>query len=509
MKTYDSSQNSDNLGNIESKNSNDRFYDIYSRENPKQKWNDLISPEEQEKWHKNHLALMGLNEFDHHFYGSIHFTDSKRKLRKLPPEFQEKIVMSFLGINLIYASFGIYEGILSIHGQILAVKGQQSFSSDVHILTHVSSIKWISSVNIIEIDFGKAMIFNGTRCFSSESNEQHIFTDYSKENKLRLGRIINDFNTDMASNLLKANMRELNQGFYPHEYQYLLLDKTDKTEVEELIKSKIMDRDIQLKQSALPMADTVHALSQSQLDLILTELEIHDYAFVDITRSSRDDLSPGTYIYQISKNGDIAFMRNPLKLLIDRDGNPYHVFDKGLYQNAIDNIVKIPNESVKDFQLFGSELMINKVQTFDNNELHGTIDNPKLLGTAFNEMLFGTSFSLLKGMSGMMQQLNQSIIANKVNIETISSIKDTRVVQVTFIDKTDIELCGVMIYYDFNRKMGRAHNKEDVKESTLISKDSGSENNQLTKLKEYKQMLSEGLIDEDEFRALKNKLLGL
>lgn len=277
-----------------------------------------------------------------------------------------------------------------------------------------------------------------------------------------------------------------------------------------LVRQKIEDRSIYIKEGKnLLFPSYINELSIYELNKILNELEIFDYGFVDVTRTSREDIIIGNYIYCIDKNKTITLLRNPLSFYIDRNEDPYFVFDANNYQDAINKINRFEEKSIKDFQLFGTELMINRVETIDNKELRGTIDNPRILGTAIRELLFGQSYAILSGMNKMMEQMNQTLISNKVNIKTISEIKDTRVVQVIFDDNTDIELKGIAIYYDFNRKMGNIKNKqvneEGTKQSTVLHDQSKNDN--LSRLRQYKQMLEEGLIDEEDFKELKRKLL--
>jgi hypothetical protein len=357
--------------------------------------------------------------------------------------------------------------------------------------------------------FASILITFDYSLFWKVPSNKHIMFDYDETT---LKKIINWFNDYKVKSNYTSNLKHVNdqliKNFYPSS-SYTDFNKTDLDNIEDTIRHKIGQRVGRLNiSSQLIHINLIHKQSIEELNKILSEIGFNDYGFVDITRSSRIDLIPGNYIYQIDETQSLLLFKNPLKVLIGNTGEGYAIFDASAYEDSMRRLLKIDGRQIRDFQLFGTELMINNVTTFKNNEVHGTIDHPKLLGTAFREIMFGQSYASLKGMSTMLQQLNQTIIANKVNIKTISEIRDTRVVQVIFDDNSDIELKGIQVYYDFNRKMGNVKNKSTLVDSPpkVLINDSVDE---LTKLKQYKQMLSDGLIDEDEYKILKNKLLGL
>lgn len=299
--------------------------------------------------------------------------------------------------------------------------------------------------------------------------------------------------------------------FYPRDIEYEF-SSSDLENLKATINEKIKNREIYVSAyTDLLWLNEFQETSLSILNQILSEQGINEFSLVEITRSTNPKLPIGPYIYEISNEGRIILLRPPLKIIIDENGNAYSLFDKEAYEDSLENILVIQSNEIKDFQLFGTEMMINKVETIEPELLKDTIDSPKLLGTAFRELFFGSAYANLVGMSSMMQQLNQNLMSNKVSIHTISEIKDTRIVQVVFTDKTDVEFSGISIYYDFNRKMGNIKNKEtqslDSKKELNINLNEKEDG--LSKLKEYKLMLEEGLIDEDEFKDLKKKILGL
>lgn len=286
-----------------------------------------------------------------------------------------------------------------------------------------------------------------------------------------------EFETIIKSDLIKPFLsksfreieKDINDGFYPNKnsYQPLMDNNYDEQirQINSFLQYKLRQRSIGIadlncyllfnhEQASLIQQESLYIL-----DEFLQEFSFNDYGFVDIVRTSRSDVFVGSYIYQIDNDKRLRLILNPLKTIVDNNGNVFVIFDKEAYEKSITSLAVFNEDEIRDFQVFGSEMMINRVETIDNNQVQGTINSPRLLGTAFREFLFGSSYSTLKGMSSMMQQLNQSIIANKVNIKTTSEIKDTRSVQLIFNDNSDIELNGILIYYDFNRKMGNVKNK--------------------------------------------------
>jgi hypothetical protein len=308
----------------------------------------------------------------------------------------------------------------------------------------------------------------------------------------------------------KTTLSFLEDNIYPPDYMVNLLDDSSKDIVLKIVVRGLENRAFSVRHANIFSPLEIEKLSLSIFEETIDRFGFNDFSILDVTRSTNNSISTGTYIYEISKDKQLKLMKMPLKLIVNSFGEIYNVFDKFAYEESIKNIIKIEFDELKDFQLFGSELMENRVETIESESLYGTIDSPKILGTAFREFLFGTSYTMLKGMSSMMKQLNESVKANRVSIKTISEIKDTRSVQLIFTNQTDIEFKGISIYYDFNRKMGNVKNKEVAAfKETKVNFDITNENDITDKLKEYKIMLEEGLIDEEEYKSLKKKTLGI
>ena len=228
------------------------------------------------------------------------------------------------------------------------------------------------------------------------------------------------------------------------------------------------------------------------------------------------------------------------------------IFDEEAYQKTINDIKVIDHNKIIKFDLFGTELMqstvfntssVNKSETQKPIETKNIniqdIKRPGLLGTVLSQLMFGTSYTVLKGASQMMsavtsrldsvggkldetnlrlEQLDASVLKvvdaiNNISIQTTHEIIDTRSVQIVFEDKSDIELEGISIYYDLNRYLG-SDDKKNSKDSSQknnskeqISNESITQEEASERIKKFKSMQEEGLIDEDEYKEMKKDVL--
>jgi hypothetical protein len=250
-------------------------------------------------------------------------------------------------------------------------------------------------------------------------------------------------------------------------------------------------------------------------DKIMIEEGLNEYGLVDITRSTNNDLVIGTYFYSIQKNGDVIFMEAPYLIHYEpNNGMYYALFDYKKYQESKNKKITIANENIHDFQLFGSELVESSVQTIPNAPYVPTTNKVSVIGTLFNEYLFGSAYATLNGVGKMMSSIQKQLEALKVNITTVHRINDTRKVQLILKDQSDLELKGISIYYDFNRKMGNVKNKiQEIKMQSIDGAEKKEiveikETNTLNSLLEAQKMLKENLITKEEFDAIKLEILG-
>ncbi len=263
------------------------------------------------------------------------------------------------------------------------------------------------------------------------------------------------------------------------------------------------------------LLDSFQSLTVKLTDKIMIEEGLTEYGLVDITRSTKNDLGIGTYFYSIQKNGDLILMESPYIIHYEPNNNShYALFDSIKYKSSKSKKTIIRNKNIHDFQLFGSELVESSVQSIPNAPVAQPAIKVSVIGTLFNEFLFGSSYAMLNGVGKMMSSIQKQLEVLKVNITTVHRINDTRKVQLILKDQSDLELKGISIYYDFNRKMGSVKNKiqnqvvqpsDDSKAKEIIEI---KETNSLSNLLEAQKMLKENLITKEEFDTLKLEILG-
>jgi hypothetical protein len=279
----------------------------------------------------------------------------------------------------------------------------------------------------------------------------------------------------------------------------------------------------------------IQYLTIIETDKIMMELGAQDYKIAYLKRSTNDNFREGMYLYNIT-NDNFTLYEPPYKLYTFDNNTNYLIFNVDSYQSMINNIKVIQNNNIVDFNLFGTELMqstvfnesVNKDITVGHESniktvMSSEIKEPGLVGTIMSQLIFGTSYTVLKGVSKMagkvtkqlsnisekIDKLDDSVLKvvdaiNNISIQTKHEIKDTRAVQIVFSDKSDVIIEGVEIYYDLNRFLGDLKKVNTEKDKYLVN-----DNDVSSKIKEYKKMLDDGIINQEEFQALKNKLLGL
>lgn len=242
----------------------------------------------------------------------------------------------------------------------------------------------------------------------------------------------------------------------------------------------------------------VHRSTLLETDKILLEQGMNDYGVVSIRRSSNNNIQKGTYFYIIDKDMNFILMPQPFKKVKD-----IIIFDANKYKFAINNKITFSNSEIRDFQLFGTELMKNSVQT--DKSLNDASYKPGIANTMILELVFGQSYTILKGMSKVMQSIND------VSISTFHEIEDTRYIQLIFTDNTDLELQGIAIFKDFNRKMGNVKNKTNITKKDKPIKSSKEvilpSNDILQSLSKLNELLQMRLITQDDYDSKKAEIL--
>lgn len=288
-------------------------------------------------------------------------------------------------------------------------------------------------------------------------------------------------------------------------YWYPRLDEKDIDILVDIYKKKLYENKLVIKEKPLP--DKIHPTFSEKVKNITVQYlseyaeknNFRHYSLVDITKSSFTPCKIGRYFYAIDNQKNLHLLYLPI--IIEEECIM-------VAPNLIDKEIEINREFIKDFQLFGSQLMKSSVVSENNKQ------SPRLLKTMFSELLFGSAYTLLKGL-------------NHVNIGTTHSVEDLRSVQMILEDNSDIEFSGIQIFYDLNRFYGVAKNNEEsiirlekekvsriksaVESDNRIAPPNNTINNGnrdcIQKLKEAKELLECNLISQEEFDKLKAGIL--
>jgi hypothetical protein len=262
-------------------------------------------------------------------------------------------------------------------------------------------------------------------------------------------------------------------------------------------------------------------------DKILIEKGMRDYGLYEVSRSTHSGIDSGEYFYAFDESDNLLMIKPPYRYVSTDKGN-YIVFDSELYQR--NEVIVIPKSEIVSFKLYGTELMQSSVKTNQHaNVVEVKTDSstpqyrsPSIIGTALSGFLFGSAYTILDGVGrGMHQQTN--VLGNKlenlgdklddvvqainsISISTNHQIIDTSRVQIVLSNRRDLEIDGVNIYYDLNRVYPNLGTEGSVKQSQSESASSAT-TTMTDEIMKLKKMLDEGLIDEEEFKAIKKKLI--
>lgn len=293
-------------------------------------------------------------------------------------------------------------------------------------------------------------------------------------------------------------------------------------------KKRIENRSITLNSDGILLfPEIAQYYSIIEIDKILLENGLDNYGIYEVTRSNHPDISNGTKFYSFNENDDLVIMDSPYKIA-DFDGAKYLLFESLEYKSS--KIITIPKNEIVSYKLYGSELMQSTVSTnYRPNEAdlvsqssNGEYLKPSITGTLFSTFIFGSTYTILNGVGKLLNQ-QTNLLGNKLDgiqssvdkvIEAINSISittnhkiiDTSRVQIILTDRRDLEIDGINIYYDLNRVYPNIDNKSGRRIEEIDSKSSSSLNvaDELLKLK---QLHDQGVIDDEEFKVLKSKLL--
>ena len=266
-----------------------------------------------------------------------------------------------------------------------------------------------------------------------------------------------------------------------------------------------------------------------ETDKILIENGMKDYGLYEITRSSHPEVNKGINFYSFDDDDNLLMMAPPYRVM-GHNKSQYIIFDATLYES--NKVVRIPKSEILSYKLYGTELMQstvstnarpNEVQVSDNN-VSNAYERPSITGTFFSSLLFGSTYTLLNGvgkalhnqtnmlgdkldnLGGKLDKVVEAI--NSISITTDHKIIDTSRVQIVLTNRRDLEIDGINIFYDLNRVYPNlnALKNPSIKEVEHKS-NSESSSNIADEVLKLKQLLDQGVIDEEEFKAMKKKLI--
>ena len=417
---------------------------------------------------------------------------------------------------------------------------------DVFVIVIGSMLFYLPFLFIISLIFG---LLGLKRIFMSKEVEKEIeenikiFEDFTKTSEPQFKSKVQILKDEIKEAMLKELIDNTSEHFtswksnnpnkYPFKLNFFFEENYEPNflvYIEELINNRKAHGEIERRYSQF-----IQYLTIIETDKIMMELGAQDYKIAYLKRSTNDNFREGMYLYTIT-NDNFTLYEPPYKLYTFDNNSNYLIFNVDSYQSMINNIKVIQNNNIVDFNLFGTELMqstvfnesVNKDVTVGHESniktvMSSEIKEPGLVGTIMSQLIFGTSYTVLKGVSKMagkvtkqlsnisekIDKLDDSVLKvvdaiNNISIQTKHEIKDTRAAQIVFSDKTDVIIEGVEIYYDLNRFLGDLKKVNTEKDKYLVN-----DNDVSSKIKEYKKMLDDGIINQEEFQALKNKLLGL
>lgn len=265
-----------------------------------------------------------------------------------------------------------------------------------------------------------------------------------------------------------------------------------------------------------------------ETDKILIENGLKGYGIYEVNRSNHPDIKKGINFYAFDDEDNLLIMAPPYKLVEEHDTR-YIIFDASLYET--NRLVKIPKSEILNYRLYGTEMMQSSVTTNTRPSEIEVVSQtkptpykrPSLTATAFSAILFGSTFTLLKGvgkelhnqtnvlgnkLEGLSGRLNQVVEAiNNISITTEHKIVDTNRVQIVLSNKRDIEIDGISIFYDLNRMYPHLDNQKEFSDKQVEQISTESSSSVTDELMKLKKMLDDGIIDQQEFKTFKKKLM--
>jgi hypothetical protein len=343
-------------------------------------------------------------------------------------------------------------------------------------------------------------------------------------------------NTKRVNDLYNQMNDFISDGFYPvidiiEPTEELLLQ--NRIEVAANYENLVSSRKSRLRSNDfdpnnIPFPDIIQYYTIIETDKILIENGLIEYSINEVSRSSHPSIGIGEYFYCFDDAGDLLMYKVPYRHVSTRKGN-YIFLDSELYNK--NEVIVIPKSEIISFKLYGTELMQSTVRTNslsrDTEQRVFTSQSgyqpPSIVGTALSAILFGSTYTILKGVGKSIHQ-QTNVLGNRLNnlegkmddiVDAINSISistdhqiiDTSRVQIVLSERRDLEIDGVNIYYDLNRVYPEKVNKSFSATTQIESQETGSQISMTDEIMKLKKMLDDGIIDEEEFKSIKKKLI--
>ena len=315
--------------------------------------------------------------------------------------------------------------------------------------------------------------------------------------------------SDVINHFFRKN--NINRDYFYNKYKTIISDRTASLENEKLIF----------------YPEIAQYFTIIETDKILLENGMNDYGLYEVTRSNHPQITKGIHFYSFDDADNLLILGAPYQVLTSNHSQ-YIVFDSRLYDT--NKLVRIPKSEILSFKLYGTELMQSTVSTNTRpselkvfeSQLSEKYQRPSITGTFFSALLFGSTYTLLNGVGKSLHnqtnvlgnkldslggQLDRVVEAiNNISITTDHKIIDTSRVQIVLSNRRDLEIDGINIFYDLNRVYPNLDKPSNDSVPKLEEK-APSSTNMADEVLKLKQLLDQGIIDEEEFKAMKKKLI--
>ena len=405
-----------------------------------------------------------------------------------------------------------------------------------------------------ELDLLKESIENGKKykpfpkfsfnarsyCINMYNHLERVREDFATKKSRAISK---QNKSDKIRNELESSLEKLESNFEHLKLSSVYPEKIGQMDlVNKYLREKNLDRDYFLNEykkiissrtanvgseNLIFYPDIAQYFTIIETDKILIENGMKDYGLYEITRSSHPEVNKGINFYSFDDDDNLLMMAPPYRVM-GHNKSQYIIFDATLYES--NKVVRIPKSEILSYKLYGTELMQstvstnarpNEVQVSDNN-VSNAYERPSITGTFFSSLLFGSTYTLLNGvgkalhnqtnmlgdkldnLGGKLDKVVEAI--NSISITTDHKIIDTSRVQIVLTNRRDLEIDGINIFYDLNRVYPNFEVSK-IDSAPRIEGDRPYKANMTEEVLKLKDLFDQGVIDEEEFKAMKKKLI--